>query len=219
VDTVVYVDGLDHIGWHSDSDQGATTATNIILDAGQSVRPVLVREKGMKSAHPKARLELKLETGTLFVMDKQMQQHYDHMVSKTTGRKGHLEKNPRIVVVFRYGQRTIVNHDSGAYASISSRMYKQPKVRFGVVPHILEGKNYLQKELQLRYSHRVGVRGVNGNMTDGVNAIITSNTNVLLGESNGKSANSHVLLHCLNKINPLFSLHFRWCHYKVSLWT
>jgi len=33
MDTVVYVDGLDHIGWHSDSDQGATTVATIILDA------------------------------------------------------------------------------------------------------------------------------------------------------------------------------------------
>jgi len=105
VDTIVYVDDLDHIDWHSDSDQGATTVATIILDAGQSVQPVLVREKGMKSAYPKARLELKLKTGTLYVMNKQTQQHYDHMVSKTTLGKGHPEKKCWIVVVFRDGQR------------------------------------------------------------------------------------------------------------------
>jgi len=59
-------------------------------------------------------------------------------------------------------------------------------VKHGVIDGVNELDKYPLTFLQASFTHRVGVKGVNGNMTDGCDAIIVAKNKRNLGEEDSE---------------------------------
>ena len=190
VDVIHYINDRDGVGWHTDVAQGATMVAAVVIATGSESRPIKIREFGRnKEIRNYPEYELDLTRRSVYVMNGVMQKHYQHMVPPLTNKRRTAPtrvNEHRIAIVFRDGVRKDVEIDSGIPASQSSRLHTPPTVQFGVIEGIYENVAYHQNDLQRSYAHRVGVKGINGNMSDGADALIVSNNDPRQGEFDGK---------------------------------
>ena len=79
--------------------------------------------------------------------------------------------------------------DNGKSASLQSRfdqVEKHVSVIHGAIEQVKELDTYPLSYIQASFAHRIGVKGVNGNMSDGCDAIIVSKNNPNVGEEDSE---------------------------------
>ena len=189
VNPVCYRDGKDHIGRHSDNNQGEDKVMTVILKSPSTPRIVVIEnktgdEKGNGKKKAKLRkegdvqYELNLGAGDAYDMDGEMQKYYVHSVKKLVketkkvpGKKP--KEDPRVVVVLRHGTFASCKKDSGK--PLENTEPRKEKVQtFGRINALEEGASYSRPELQGVGAHNASQRGVSGNQSTGCDAIIVS---------------------------------------------
>jgi alkylated DNA repair dioxygenase AlkB len=182
VNPVCYRDGKDHIGRHSDNNQGEDKVMTVILKSPGTPRIIVIEkkaggEKGNGKKGVKLRqegdeqYELNLGAGDAYDMDGEMQKHYVHSVTKR-GKK--TKEDPRVAVVLRHGTFALCNKDSGKSLK-NTEPRKDIGQMFGRMDALLvEGDSYSRTELRDLGVHSSVQKGISGNQKTGCDAIILS---------------------------------------------
>lgn len=180
IDVIVYASGTDGMGYHADNSQGESVIACLILKTDSDERTVVIKPN---QAHQQySSYKLQLGTGSVYVMNGIMQQHYVHSVLKLNGKNKRSNGGQRIVLVFRHGDSLTTIVDNGKIATLGSRLRKRHPVQFGAIDGVEEGHSYFQGDLVSKYAHRSGRRGVNGSIHTGCDAIIICRNCPKLGE-------------------------------------
>ena len=169
IDCIVYASGANGIGYHADNSQGESVIGCIVLHTGSTPRTVMI--KSASRDLPCISYRLQLGQGSAYVMNGAMQKHYVHKVPKLQMSNKHTGDMKRIVLVFRVGD-VALTVDSGKVATVETRFHRPDPVQFGAICGVDEGEVYHHRHLMKTYAHRIGVKGINGNMHDGCDAII-----------------------------------------------
>lgn len=182
VECVLYGSCSDGMGFHADDSQGETIIAALILeDNGDQPRTVTIKPKGKYETNYSA-FQLQLSQGSVYIMNGEMQKHYMHALKKSSRE---LIDQRRVILVFRDGnERETI--DNGTAASVDSRRHKKSPVLFGNISGIVDGEVLFHRSLMKTYGHRIGSKGVNGNMFVGCDAIIISRNDPELDERDGK---------------------------------
>lgn len=159
VDLIVYKDGGDSIGWHSDDTQGESIVVCVVVDAPGEVRPLLIRPNKRSKALSEGDEEIQLfiAEGDGYDMDGEMQAHYEHSLPKKLKHDSH-----RLVLIFRHGNVTSVPQDSGVpllkkggveewnlVSAITKLRPKLDTVSFGHC-NVREGESYSRRMVSIR---------------------------------------------------------------------
>ena len=188
VNAVFLTNGRDKVGWHSDQ-QGEEYVGCIILDNTEVPRPVKIKEKVKRgNGADFASLSLQLGVGSYYCMNGAMQNDYVHTVPRKNGSKPPSLSDARLSLVFRHGIAMNAK-DNGDPASLQSRLdqvQNHVSVKHGVIDGVDELDRFPLTFLQASFAHRVGVKGVNGNMTDDCDAIIVAKNNLNLDEEDSE---------------------------------
>ena len=137
VNTLIYRDGNDRIGKHSDDDQGEEKIMTVIISSPPEPRRVLIEEKKLLPGTQGEQIELLLNAGDAYEMDAEMQKHYIHSVPKKAKDVGFGYQ--RAVIVLRSGKTEYVSKDSGRPVSCLSPPPKVENYRFGPFPSLKYG--------------------------------------------------------------------------------
>ena len=199
VDMIIYKDGNDSIGWHSDDTQGETVVLCVVVEAPGEVRPLYIRPN--KKVRPLRKgdeeIQLFIAEGDGYDMDGFMQQHYEHSLPKKTKNNSH-----RLVLIFRQGSASLVPKDSGVsiidedlckgkewnvVSAITKLRPKTDTVMFGHPMNVFVGECYARRYLWSTFAHRADQRGINGNIKDGSDSIVVSRQDFAVREEDGLS--------------------------------
>jgi alkylated DNA repair dioxygenase AlkB len=195
VNPVIYRDGNDRMGDHSDDDQGEELILAVVIDAPASadkLRRVHINAfKKLDSEEGDEDIELFLRPGDAYLMDGEMQKFYSHSVPPAGGTKqavssttteetkeekeeeSILDTTSRIVIVFRTGNCVYFTNDTGRSCP---DLTPQPKAtyRFGSLDWLVEGRLYSRADLWTKGGHLGQQRGLSGNKQIGCDAIVVS---------------------------------------------
>ena len=195
VNAVFLTSGRDKVGWHSDK-QGEVVVGCIILTTTDDPRPLNIKEKLKKGIASRFEsLSLKLGVGAYYVINGPMQHAYVHQVPHKNCLKPPSLVDARLSLVFCYGSTMNVQDNSNPVTMQLrfDQVQNHTPVRHGAIPGVEELCRYPLTFLQSSGAHRIGIKGVNGNMKDGCDAIIVSNNNQGIGEADGESTIFFVL--------------------------
>ena len=182
VECVLYGSGDDRMGFHADDSQGETIIAALVLeDTGNTPRTVTIKpNEEYQSCHNSYRLQL--SQGTVYIMNGEMQKYYMHALLKTSKRA--IDQR-RIILVFRDGKKA-ETIDNGVVSDVEAKRHRKNPVQWGHIDGVQEGELYPHRYLMKTYAHRVGNKGVNGNMFEGCDAILISRNCPDLGERDGE---------------------------------
>ena len=129
-------------------------------------------------------ISLGLGAGSAYLMDRTTNQKYQHCVPSAKGGGD----GERVVLVFRSGRQTVpvVGNDVKATVQTHIDYVSRRGVRHGHIPGVAEMGKYHLNLLQYTGAHAVGVAGINGNQTNGADAIIVNYNDASIGEYDGK---------------------------------
>jgi hypothetical protein len=154
VDCIVYRDGKDRIGWHSDDTQGEDLVLCIIVDSGKKARqlkvqPVVKGKRGEPLHDGDEQFILFPGKGDAYEMDGSMQKHYEHSLPACK------EESRRFALIFRNGNESLNVTDSGtAVGSILRSESDERRYIFGEIPFIKEGDLYSREYMFTQCAHR-----------------------------------------------------------------
>ena len=134
---------------------------------------------------PCSSYRLQLGQGSAYVMNGAMQTHYVHKVPKLKMGNKWSGDMKRIVLVFCVGD-VALTVDSGKLATVETRFHRPDPVQFGAIVGVDKGEVYHHRHLIKTYAHRIRVRGINGNMHEGYDAIIKTRNCPNFGGKDGK---------------------------------
>ena len=174
-DTIVYDDGDDSINWHADDNQGESLIACVVIETPPDRKiDIRVKEEYRESDADDVQYQLEVSKGSVYIMNGVMQQKFEHRVPKSKN------SGTRIVIAFRDGTAKTVM-DNGVIASAPRT--KLPKVQFGPVRGIEEGKTYGRPYLRDVGAHRADRRGISGNNEQGCDSIVVARMDPNKGES------------------------------------
>jgi 2OG-Fe(II) oxygenase superfamily len=171
---VCYRDGRDHIGLHADKDQGENVIFTVIAQSSYS-RRIVIQSKAKDVLY-----ELFLRAGDGYCMDGTMQQHFLHGLPPVKSQQ--YQNEPRIVIVFRRGQKKMIKRDTGRPVTSLAPRTPLPRRRFGHLIGMDEGHVYTMKQLKELHAHSNPQAGVSGNKTEGCDSIVVSHEQQGLGD-------------------------------------
>jgi alkylated DNA repair dioxygenase AlkB len=169
VDTVLYRDGKDKMGQHRDNAQGEALIFTVLAQCAYR-RRILI-----ESNDTSVRFELFLSAGDGYCMDSEMQKHYTHGVPGVV-KKGYKDL-PRIALVFRRGDRQMLENDSGMEVTCLTPRGPTPPRQFGHINGLSEGHNYSSKEMVTLKAHDRMQVGVSGNRSQGCDSVLVASQN------------------------------------------
>ncbi|GMH99295.1 hypothetical protein TrST_g3156 [Triparma strigata] len=197
VDLIVYRDGNDSMGFHSDDNQGETSVLALVVECKEA-RPVYIRpHRNVARAEGDEEVQLFVRQGDAYELDAGCQAGYEHSLPKRAQ-----SKERRMVAIFKQGIPTTVDEDSGVCvventnASINRYPWLKKKVdplkpanrrapvTFGHISGFAEGSIASRMKLYLGRMCN-DQRGVSGNVTLGVDALVFSRNDFTLGEKDG----------------------------------
>jgi alkylated DNA repair dioxygenase AlkB len=172
VNPILYRDGRDKMGDHSDNNQSEQVILCVLLDSPLETRRVVVRP--FKDKFPQdEEIELFMAPGDAYMMDGEMQKWYSHSVPPGDQNLKEGSSTTRTAIVFRTGAMKSVLRDSGQKCkNLSPR--KIPAYVFGSMNGLIEGSIYNRVVMyQLGY-HLSPQGGISGNKLIGCDAIVVS---------------------------------------------
>ncbi|GMH73414.1 hypothetical protein TL16_g13072 [Triparma laevis f. inornata] len=203
VDLIVYRDGNDSMGFHSDDNQGETSVLAVVVECEDS-RPVHIKPHDkIAKQEGDEQVQLFVRQGDAYELDAGCQAGYEHSLPKKE--KSHKR---RMVAIFKQGDQRFLAKDSGvsvktsATSSPTTNQYpwvknlqgeffdclkpaqKRSPVTFGHISPFAEGSISLRMNL---YNARLcsDQRGVNGNVKLGADALVFSRNDPNLRETDG----------------------------------
>ena len=211
VDVVAYRDGYDSCGWHADDTQGETLIVAVILQSGGGPRRVQFRPKTPDAKYDDSNgitrrskdhvgerplqdgdeeIELWIEEGDCYTMDRGVQIGYEHQVPKVPS-----YGSRRVVAILREGQPRFKAEgaDTGTpNASLEPPErwdYEKNGGRFGKIAKVDEGEGvyYSREHLCATGGHNQAQRGVSGSLERGAESVVVSRCSSKMREADGVS--------------------------------